>query len=351
VWRDIVTTGVGRYGYTIDEETMNEVSAQLKQMESAMPLVQFALAKLWERRDRLARTVPRAVLDAIGGITGALEMHAEELVAKLSAQYGAAALFALERATMVLTTPQGTRLQVHESILFERVGVPIARPIVQALEAARLVVREGSMVFFAHDAVIGGWRRLASWIHRARADREIAAELELQAARWASSPARELLWTKGQLAAARAVDARGVTGLSGQAQEFLRAARFSEIRRTVAGVALVFVVLAGVGLAIGLFISSRQRQQDNRAEFMRVQADIQNHRIYAIEELQATLTRVSQENKASQLAKKEVDGRYEALRQQAEAEHAEAARAEAKLQQQRLAAITALQRCQRARAE
>jgi hypothetical protein len=270
---------------------------------------------------------------------------------RLSAQYGAAALFALERATMVLTTPQGTRLQVPESILLERVGVPIARPVVQALEAARLVVREGSTVFFAHDAVIGGWRRLASWIQQARADREVAAELEQQAARWASKPARELLWTKGQLAAARAADARGVTTLSGEARAFLRAARFSEVRRTVAGVALVLVVLAGVGLAIGLFESSRQRQQDNRAEFMRVQADIQNHRIYAIEELQTTLTRVSQENKASQLAKKEADLRYEALRNQTDAERAESAREGAKLQQQRLAAVTALQRCERARAE
>jgi serine/threonine protein kinase len=351
VWRDIVLTGVGRYGYTIDDETMTEVTGQLKEMESAMPLVQFALSKLWQRRDRERRIIPREALHAIGGITGALEMHAEELVAKLVAQHGPGALVALERATMVLTTPQGTRLQVDEAALIARIGLPVARDVVGALEAARLVVREGTFLAFTHDAVIGGWRRLADWIRKARADREIAADLEAQAARWSTKRERELLWTKRQLAAARALVSRGVIQLSDGAHNFVRAARHSEIRRIVAGVMLVFLVLTAAGLALGLFESSRRHSQDNRAEYARVQADIQNHRIYAIEALQTEITGYAKAKEACMAARAQDAAQFSTAQKAAEADRLECSRTTGQLSSQRAAAVNALQRCERMRSE
>lgn len=351
VWRDIVTTGIERYGYSIDDETMTEVSAQLKQMEGAMPLVQFALAKLWERRDRVAHTIPRAALTAIGGISGALEMHAEELVARLSAQYGGAALLVLERATMVLTTPQGTRLQVEQSALLERIASPIGKPVLDALEAARLTVREGTTVAFTHDAVIGGWRRLADWIRAARNDREIAAELEVQAARWSVKKELELLWAKRQLASARSLLGRGVIEVTFDAHEFVRASRIFEIRRVVAGISLVVLLLCGAGLAAGLYESSRRGAQDNRAEFLRVQADIQNHRIYAIEDLQKRIINVVDERDKCMSGRAEDQHQYEAASHQAATDRAECAKVEGDLEKQRNRAAAALQRCQQGHIE
>ncbi len=351
VWRDIVTTGVGRYGYTIDDETMGEVTSQLKQMESAMPLVQFALAKLWERRDRVARTIPRAALLGVGGITGALEAHAEELVARLISHHGAGAIQVLERVTMVLTTPQGTRLQVDEAALVRRVGTPIARPVLSALESARLVVREGTTIAFTHDAVIGGWRRLGEWIRAARANREIAAELEARATRWSAKKERELLWTKRQLATARSIASAGVIELSPEARAFVDASRRSELRRAASGVALAISVLCGIGLAVGLYETSRRGARDNRAEFLRVQADVQNHRIYAIEELQTRLVKVTDENNACQTARAAEQLQCGASRRQADADRADCARVQSELQGQRGRAIAALQKCEQARIE
>ena len=48
----------------------------------ALPLLQFAAAKLWDARDRAAPPAHDASYNAIGGIAGALATHADDVVAQ-----------------------------------------------------------------------------------------------------------------------------------------------------------------------------------------------------------------------------------------------------------------------------
>src|SRR6185295_4314972 len=48
-----------------------------------LPLLQFALATLWEARDRERRVIPAAALAAIGGVGGALAGHADRVIDQL----------------------------------------------------------------------------------------------------------------------------------------------------------------------------------------------------------------------------------------------------------------------------
>ena len=43
----------------------------------ALPLLAFAVSRLWELRDRERKLLTRAAYDAIGGVAGALAQHAE----------------------------------------------------------------------------------------------------------------------------------------------------------------------------------------------------------------------------------------------------------------------------------
>ncbi len=108
-WGAVIDQGLGAYGYALEDEALREeILADVRRMSSAMPLVQFALTELWDRRDQEAKRITRAGVAAIGGVAGALERHAEATLAELGAEVrgaeeGARALL------LALTTPRGTR--------------------------------------------------------------------------------------------------------------------------------------------------------------------------------------------------------------------------------------------------
>ena len=48
----------------------------------SLPLLQFALAELWERRDPAQGRITRAALEEMGGVAGALSRHADGVLAR-----------------------------------------------------------------------------------------------------------------------------------------------------------------------------------------------------------------------------------------------------------------------------
>ena len=71
----------------------------------ALPLLAFAVSRLWEKRDRERKLLTRAAYEEIGGVAGALAQHAEATLDRIGA----------ERQAMVreifrnLVTSHGTR--------------------------------------------------------------------------------------------------------------------------------------------------------------------------------------------------------------------------------------------------
>ncbi|MCX5746741.1 MAG: serine/threonine-protein kinase [Proteobacteria bacterium] len=57
----------------------------LQGVDGALPLLQFAATKLWEARDRERRLLTTASYEAIGGVSGALALHADEVVEAMHA--------------------------------------------------------------------------------------------------------------------------------------------------------------------------------------------------------------------------------------------------------------------------
>src|SRR5439155_10035429 len=99
-----------------------------------LPLLQFALAELWEVHDRATQTITSAELAAIGGVAGALSRHADDLLARmLPAEREAARVVLLK-----LVTPDGTRARRTDADLVAQ--NPHARAALNALVRGRLVV-------------------------------------------------------------------------------------------------------------------------------------------------------------------------------------------------------------------
>jgi hypothetical protein len=78
-----VVEPASRHGYRFEDETLvEEMIAAVEGARGALPLVAFAVLRLWEGRDRERKLLTREAYRAIGGVEGALARHAEATLAR-----------------------------------------------------------------------------------------------------------------------------------------------------------------------------------------------------------------------------------------------------------------------------
>ncbi|AUX35873.1 uncharacterized protein SOCE836_080740 [Sorangium cellulosum] len=275
-WVAVLEQALAAYGYTLEDDALKEeLTAELKEAASAMPLVQFALTELWDKRDALNRKVTRAGLRAIGGIAGALERHADATLRALAGGRPGAAETEAEAARAVLlalTTPQGTRATRARAELARSAG-PACEEALEAFERARLIVAADGGVTLAHESLLARWERLRAWVAEAREDRLLAEELERDAARWGASPRDATLWRGRRLAFGEALRRRGDLRVSPRAAAFLDAGRRAERRAALLGAgAVAAVVLASASFGAAYLREVRAREAEVLAALRKEQA-------------------------------------------------------------------------------
>jgi serine/threonine protein kinase len=292
---DVTQRALEAYGYAFeDEELAEEIATELRGTADAMPLVQFALTELWQKRDPGAKRIPRSGLREIGGIAGSLERHAEATIQRLAIERpGCESL--VRDLLLRLTTPQGTRRALPVSDLQKAAAATIdtRTRILDALEQARLVVRGADEITLAHESLLTQWRRLRSWVEEAREERQLVEELEADAARWSSEPDVVPPWRKRRLAEALAVAGAGRVSVSEGARRFLDAGRRAERRARVVAIAAsaLGLVLVGVG-AVGYTASLRaeERSARERAAFEQSKATLEYEKRIELERAQGDLS-------------------------------------------------------------
>ena len=153
--------------------------------EGALPLLQFALAELWDRRDLRRRLLTRAALAELGGVEGCLAQHADAVLkALLPAQRDAA-----RNILLALVTPEGTRVRRTESELLRL--APEGPAALEALVRGRLLAvgsgspGTGGTFEVAHEALLLHWKALHDWLAEGSEQRLIRARLERATAEWA----------------------------------------------------------------------------------------------------------------------------------------------------------------------
>lgn len=240
--------------------------------ESSLPILQFALAELWEARDADAGVITADDLDGIGGVTGALARHAEGLMASLLPAQRVAAKELLLR----LVTIDDTRASLP---LEELVHDDDGQLALEALVRGRLlVVREdehGTVYEIAHEALIRDWDNLRRWLDEAAEARALRHRLEVSAAEWDRlGRPRDGLWTAAQLEEAAQLE-RG--GLRPREREFLEASASAVARgrwlRRAAAVTIPVVLGATYGLIRVQAYTELQAKVDERLSEARASLD------------------------------------------------------------------------------
>ena len=226
--------------------------------EGGLPLLQFALAELWEAVGPGAGAITAAALDRIGGVAGALARHADEVILGLTALQRSAA----RRVLFALVSRQGAPVRRREDELVA--GDAAARAALAGLVRGRLLVvrdtEQGATYELAHEALLRGWATLRRWLDE-------QAGSSGRGSGW-STPrpsgsvwvgAREALWSPRQLAELRDVDP---DDLRPRERLFISASRDAHARVRLGralGAALI-PVLALIGVA-GLELRDRRRAE------------------------------------------------------------------------------------------
>jgi WD40 repeat protein/DNA-binding SARP family transcriptional activator len=182
-------------GVSIEPGLVVEIVADVADQPGTLPLVEFALTELFERRDERA-TMTADGFSEIGGVTGALTSRAEQLYRMMEPNGRTATRQVLLRLVTLGEGREDTRRRVSRAELttLEIRGEELDA-VLDAFGRHRLLTfdREPSTreptVEIAHEAFLREWPRLRGWINEARDDVRQARLLTRSAIEWRAADA------------------------------------------------------------------------------------------------------------------------------------------------------------------
>jgi hypothetical protein len=249
--RDAICEPAKRQGYKVRDELLYQIFTDIKQEPGFLPLLEFALTQLWSKRDRVRRELTLEGYEAIGGMVGALNRHADKVYQyrdyeKDSPQDERPEVekrLIKQIFLQLLQIGEGekdTRMRQPKAVILSLAGDNLIDGK-QGLVKGRLLVTGGSeeektaWVDLAHEALIEGWEKLNDWRTENREGRKLARQVEKEAQTWAEhkkSTTQGFLWLQYKLAEAEKVlsEYAATVQLSMLAQEFLEEGRKQELR-------------------------------------------------------------------------------------------------------------------------
>jgi len=283
-----ISEPAARIGVRFEAGLVGRLVTEALDQPGSLPLLQFALAELFDRRS--GATITAEVYDQIGGLSGSVAHQAESLYANFTSpdQLAVRRLFA--RLVTAGDGAEDTRRRARQS---ELVGVD--DQVVNALVDRRLLTLDRDResreptVEIAHEALLRGWPRLREWLDE---DRDWVRELRALASAtrlWESSGRDDAdLYRGARLAvtselaldrtdsltpdeaafldaSARLVDAERIAA---EARTRTRERQNRRLRRSLVGLGVVTVV----ALIAGLVAIVQSNRADDQATEARAQA-------------------------------------------------------------------------------
>lgn len=185
--RETILRPLRQRGYAFDDPGLvDQILDSVRGESACLPLLQFALSILWNRRDAERRRLLRRVYEGMGALAGALADHAERVLSSMPDQEAEIARVLFLR----LVTPEGTRRVVRQVDLLD--GLPRATPeVLSRLVDARLLnLRKSSRaeqdvrVEIAHESLPSMWQRMARWMRESRQELVLMGEVTQAAELW-----------------------------------------------------------------------------------------------------------------------------------------------------------------------
>lgn len=278
--RRAIEEPAARVGLKFEEGVVTALMEDVLGEPAALPLLQFTLQQLWERRER--NRVTRAVYRELGGGRQALQNAADRFFEKglLPEEREVARQIFLRLVRpgegLEVTSQRLRRVELfgkaYNTELTNRVLDKLVREA-RLLKQTQGEAPEDTQVEVAHEALVRNWPTLVGWLEDERENVRARNRLRDQARRWQAERDPSLLWRGRELERAEAYD--DLSELEGgfvqasraeaeRAEREKEAARQKELAdarqlahterraaqlsRWVSGVALFALVLVGVAI-------------------------------------------------------------------------------------------------------
>ena len=178
-----------RVGVEFEAGLVGDLLADVADQPGALPLLQYTLTELFERRD--GRTLTRAAYREIGGVSGALGLRAEEIYTSLEDTERAASRQVFLRLVTLGEGTGDTRRRVPRTeLLTLSVGSDSVENALDAYSRPRLIsfdrdpITRSPTVEVAHEALLREWPRLKEWIEASRDDLRLQQNVTSAAHDW-----------------------------------------------------------------------------------------------------------------------------------------------------------------------
>ena len=217
------------------------------QQPGGLPLLEFTLTELWERRD--GGRITHAAYEAIGQVGGAISQRAESVFQTLDA---AQKQVVLARFTRLVRVSAANENELDTSCGLELLGMSeLERSVLQKFVDARLLVLNrvatgpGQTVQLAHEALIHNWSRLGKWVDEQREFLLWRQRLGYSVAEWQRAGQDKSLLLRGPALKEASTWARDRKAqLSPTEEAFIRRGRTRQQRRRLAfAVAIALAIL------------------------------------------------------------------------------------------------------------
>ena len=243
-------------GNPFDEATAALLVKDAEGREGALPLLQFALARIWE--GLRANKSPAETYWEIGGVGGALAKKAQNIYEQLSAEEQTIARRAFVGLVQLGEGVRDTRRRIElQSLVTNRDTKKKVKQVMSRFSSpgARLVSLssegEKEIAEITHEALFDNWQLLNDWLNSSREDIRFQRRVETDAIYWdKQGRPRGLLWRPPDLDLLKSFEKRMRTELSQLSATFFEISVRSEARENK----LKFLGL--VGLVIGLLTTT-----------------------------------------------------------------------------------------------
>lgn len=183
----------GRVGLLVDPALTNAVLNDVHNQPGALPLLQYALTEMYERRQGQRLGYDEYV--EIGGISGALAQRAHEIFfSRLNTEEQDLARKLFLRLVSIDANGTATRRRVLWSEIMTGVDdSEMLENVINAFSQHRLLTIDRDQatrsptVEVAHEALISAWEQLQQWIEQNRAALQKRQELRIEVDRWLSN--------------------------------------------------------------------------------------------------------------------------------------------------------------------
>ena len=164
---------------------------EMPNTEGSLPLLQDTLRELWELKRQ--NTITHAALDQLGGLAGALNKRAENIFVHLSERKKDLCKKLFLRLIRVQVGAEDTKRRIKSTELYGLGNTREMEDLIGELSGpdGRLLLMQSDVkdrniiyVEIAHEALIGNWGRLGSWIDEARGSLLTLSRLEKDTEAW-----------------------------------------------------------------------------------------------------------------------------------------------------------------------